>query len=249
MHSSDFCVFLWVLGGLNPSFKYEYCTNAITSGHMTQEKLLRAEEKTKAPQLARTFQNVTTHQNLWRMFQYLKCEVYAWRSSWQPDSDHAACVSRLCDIWNQCSAWYGTSLIQRCQICGTSDLRRGKNAITSLISMISKSSCQMILSYHRNHMKQQTFNQSTVKCNRQYKTVQWVVFLRQYVIGQKLLFCLFSEKAEQVKQKSPGSAPASAYLSQAKSACNYTHTARRKQEFIEFTVTLQMCPAGGRNYS
>lgn len=59
----------------------------------------------------------------------------------------------------------------------------------------------------------------------------------------------FLEKAEQVNQKSPGSAPASTYLSQAKSACNYTHTARRKQEFIEFTDTLQMCPAGGRSYS
>lgn len=71
LHSSDFCVFLWVLGSINPSFKYEYCTNIITSGHMTQEMLLRVEEKTKAPQLAntpktvcyllgRTFQNVTT---------------------------------------------------------------------------------------------------------------------------------------------------------------------------------------------
>lgn len=63
------------------------------------------------------------------------------------------------------------------------------------------------------------------------------------------LLPFFPEKAEQVKQKSPGSAPASTYLSQAKSACNYTHTATRKEEFIEFTVTLQMCPAGGRSYS
>lgn len=124
-----------------------------------------------------------------------------------------------------------------------------KKDITSLISTISKSSRQMIPSYHRNHMEQQTCNQSTVKWNRQYKIVKWVVLLRPYVIEQKLIFCLFSEKAEQVKQKSPGSAPASTYLSQAKSACNYTHTARSKQEFIEFTVTLQMCPAGGRSYS
>lgn len=66
-----------------------------------------------------------------------------------------------------------------------------KNAITSLISTISKSSRQMIPSYHRNRMEQQTCNQSTVKCNRQYKIEQWVVFLRPYVIAQKLLFCLF----------------------------------------------------------
>lgn len=63
------------------------------------------------------------------------------------------------------------------------------------------------------------------------------------------LFFFFLGKEERVNQKSPGSAPATAYLSQAKSACNYTHTARRKQEFIEFTDTLQMCPAGGRSYS
>lgn len=60
-------------------------------------------------------------------------------------------------------------------------------------------------------------------------------------------FSLFFFKAERVNQKSLGSAPASAYLRQAKSACNYTHTAQRKQEFIEFTDALQMYPAEGRS--
>lgn len=76
-----------------------------------------------------------------------------------------------------------------------------KNAITSLISTISKSSRQMILSYHRKRVEQQTCNYSTVKCNRQYKIVQWVVFLRPYVIAQKLLFCLFVRESRTSQAK------------------------------------------------
>lgn len=60
----------------------------------------------------------------------------------------------------------------------------------------------MILSYQRNQMEQQTCNQSTVKCNRQYKIVQWVVFLTQYVIAQKLLFCLLFQRKQNKSSKS-----------------------------------------------
>lgn len=48
-----------------------------------------------------------------------------------------------------------------------------KNFITYLtISMISKSSLQMFLSYYINRMEQQTYNQSTVKCNIHHKIIQ-----------------------------------------------------------------------------
>lgn len=72
-----------------------------------------------------------------RVLWYLKCEAYVWRSSWQPDSGRAACVSRLCDTWSRCSAWYGTSLIRRCQICGTSDLWMHREQTMTACSMIS----------------------------------------------------------------------------------------------------------------
>lgn len=62
-----------------------------------------------------------------------------------------------------------------------------KNFITYLtISMISKSSLQMFLSYYINRMEQQTYNQSTVKCNIHHKIIVFF-FLRQYFIAHKLL--------------------------------------------------------------
>lgn len=110
-----------------------------------------------------------SHQNLWRMFQYLKCEVYAWRSSWQPDSDHAACVSRLCDTWNRCSAWYGTSLIQRCQICETSDLRRGKMPSHHSFQQIQNLPAKWSWVITGTTWNNRHLITSTVKCNRQYR--------------------------------------------------------------------------------
>lgn len=186
---------------------------------------------------------------LCRVLLYLKCEVYVWRSSWQPDSDHAACVSKLCDTWNRCSAWYGTSPIQRCQICGTSDLQRHRKGRKNVITfIISKYSLQMILRHHRN-WTQQTYNQLKNETgNARLCFFSWGNMLL-HINFSSASFFFFLVKAEQVNQKSPGPAPASTYLSHAKSACNYTHTVRRKQEFIEFTETLQMCPAGGRSYS
>lgn len=124
------------------------------------------------------------------------------------------------------------------------DIER-KNVITLIIS---KYSLQMILSHHRNWMQQQTYNQLKNETgNARLCFFSWGNMLLHINFSSASFF--FLVKAEQVDQKSPGSAPASTYLSHAKSACNYTHTARRKQEFIEFTETLQMCPAGGRSYS
>lgn len=56
------------------------------------------------------------------------------------------------------------------------------------ISIVSKSSLQMFLSYYITGMEQQTHNQSTVKCNIHHNIVQCFSFLRQYFIAHKLLF-------------------------------------------------------------